>query len=115
METSSFDPCLLHCTETDNGFGIVGMQTDDTLLLADSTFAAWEQYEIEKAAIACKPREELTYEKPLKFNGGLILESAQGVMLTQERTCALIRTVQEYNADTTSSRGKIRKNMTPAE
>jgi hypothetical protein len=115
METSSFDPCLLHCTETDNGFGIVGMQTDDTLLLADSTFAAWEQHEIEKAAIACKPREELTYEKPLKFNGGLISESAQGVTLTQERTCALIRTVQEHNANTTSSRGKIRKNVTPAE
>jgi hypothetical protein len=115
MKTSSFDPCLLHCTEPDNGFGIIGMQTDDTLLLADNLFATREQSEIENAAIVCKPREELTYERPLKFNGGLISESAQGVTLTQERTCALIRTVQEHNADTTSSRGKIRKNVTPAE
>ncbi|KAE8549025.1 hypothetical protein EYB25_007540 [Talaromyces marneffei] len=115
METSTFDPCLLHCSEPNTGFGIVGMQTDDTMLLADDLFAIREQHEIETAAIACKPREELTYEKPLKFNGGLISESAQGITLNQERTCALIRTVQEYNADTTSSRGKIRKNVTPAE
>ncbi|KAE8553803.1 hypothetical protein EYB25_002341 [Talaromyces marneffei] len=115
METSTFDPCLLHCSEPNTGFGIVGMQTDDTLLLADDLFAIREQHEIETAAIACKPREELTYEKPLKFNGGLISESAQGIILNQERICALIRTVQEHNADTTSSRGKIRKNVTPAE
>ena len=91
------------------------MQTDDTLLLADSKFALREQQEIENAGIISKPREVLTRQQPLKFNGGLISESAQGVTLSQERTCALIRTVQDHNADTTSSRGKIRKDVTPAE
>jgi hypothetical protein len=115
MTTSTFDPCLLYSTEVATGFGIVGIQTDDTLLLADPAFAVREQQEIENASIKCKPREELTYEKPLKFNGGLISKSRQGITLSQERTCTLIRTVQESNADTTSSRGKIRKNVTPKE
>jgi hypothetical protein len=115
MTTSTYDPCLLHCTEAHKGFGIVGMQTDDTLLLADPHFAKREQQEIEKASIKCKPREELTPEKPLKFNGGLISKCPQGITLSQKRTCTLIRTVQEGNADTTSSRGKVRKNVTPKE
>ena len=51
----------------------------------------------------------------LRFNSSLIAESAQGVILNQERTYVLICTVQEQNADTTSSRGKIWKNVTPAE
>ena len=43
METSMYDLCLLHCTELDTGFGIIGMQIDDTLLLVDSGFALCEQ------------------------------------------------------------------------
>ena len=37
MEQSTYDPCLLYTPS--NGFGIVGLQTDDTLFLADQTFA----------------------------------------------------------------------------
>ena len=45
---------------------------DDTLLLANPPFAVREQQEIKNALIKCKPQEELTPEKPLKFNSGLI-------------------------------------------
>ena len=61
-----------------------------------------------------KPWDVLTHQWLLKFNGGLILESAQGVTLSQEYTCASIRTIQNHNADTTSLRGKIRKDVTLA-
>jgi hypothetical protein len=42
-EDSTFDPCLLHTSQTEstestNYFGVVGLQTDDTLILADDDF-----------------------------------------------------------------------------
>ena len=47
MHQSTFDPCLLFYNnkndKNDNGFGIVGMQTDDTLLLTDEAFAEAEE------------------------------------------------------------------------
>ena len=36
MDQSTYDPCLLYTNH--NGFGIVGLQTDDTLILANETF-----------------------------------------------------------------------------
>lgn len=41
MSQSTYDPYLLHTSK--NGFAIVGLQTDDTLLLADKTFAKTEE------------------------------------------------------------------------
>ncbi|KAK1912816.1 hypothetical protein P3342_004752 [Pyrenophora teres f. teres] len=50
METSTYDPCLLISKATDagttTGFGIVGMQTDDTLGLSDNAFADKEDKEL---------------------------------------------------------------------
>ncbi|EED15752.1 hypothetical protein TSTA_051890 [Talaromyces stipitatus ATCC 10500] len=42
-------------------------------------------------------------------------EDAQGITLTQERTCKNIRLVQDHPSDTVSSRGKVRKNASPHE
>jgi hypothetical protein len=39
MQTSTFDPCLLISADGKDGFGIVGMQTDDTLLLTTKRFS----------------------------------------------------------------------------
>ncbi|KAL3702992.1 hypothetical protein TMatcc_010179 [Talaromyces marneffei ATCC 18224] len=115
IETSTYDPCLLHCSDSKQGFGIVGMQTDDTLIVANDTFAVREEEEIQRANILCKPREELTIDNPLKFNGAVVTETAQGITLTQKRTCSHIRLVQDQPADTTNSRGKVRKDATPKE
>ncbi|QGA14690.1 hypothetical protein EYB26_002346 [Talaromyces marneffei] len=115
MEVSTYDPCLLHCSDSKQGFGIVGMQTDDTLIVANDTFAAREEEEIRRAKILCKPREQLTANNPLKFNGAVVTETAQGITLTQKRTCSHIRPVQDQAADTTNSRGKVRKDATPHE
>ena len=54
---STYDPCLLH---TDNGpengseFGVVGLQTDDTLILADATFVAKEAAKLKEAWFTSK-------------------------------------------------------------
>jgi hypothetical protein len=115
METSTYDPCLLHCCDPEQGFGVIGMQTDDTLIVADKAFAAREEEQIKQANILCKPREQLITSKPLRFNGAVITEDAQGITLTQERTCKNIRLVQDHPSDTVSSRGKVRKNASPHE
>ena len=55
MNQSTYDPCLLY-TST-NGFGVVGLQTDDTLFLADADFASSEETELQKAKFLVKVRE----------------------------------------------------------
>ena len=69
MKQSTYDPCLLYEAEP---FGLVGMQTDDTLMLAGDQFAEKEEKGIHKAGIMTKNREQLKVDKPIKFNGGLI-------------------------------------------
>ncbi|KAI0994967.1 hypothetical protein K3495_g13215 [Podosphaera aphanis] len=71
MIPSTYDACLLYTTSSISGnvFGIIGMQTDDTLILCDDEFAAREQRELEKAHIPAKPREVLSHSTPLSFNG----------------------------------------------
>ena len=79
MEQSTYDPCLL---QSNSPFGIVGLQTDDTLFVADEAFAEAEQTELDKAKFMAKEREQLTAETPLKFNGGLIHLVTNGITLT---------------------------------
>jgi hypothetical protein len=54
MTTSTFDPCFL-VTTTGTPFGIVGMQTDDTIILGDDQFSALEEDELAKAKLMAKP------------------------------------------------------------
>jgi hypothetical protein len=58
MSQFIYNPCLLHFNNPIN-FKIVGLQTDNTLLLTNSVFAASEQEKIEKAKFLTKEREQL--------------------------------------------------------
>jgi hypothetical protein len=109
MEQSTYDPCLL---QSNSPFGIVGLQTDDTLFVADEAFADAEQAELDKAKFMAKEREQLMAETPLKFNGGLIHLVADGITLTQERQCKNLSTISTKAAISTGSRGTIRT-LTP--
>ncbi|KJZ68527.1 hypothetical protein HIM_12082 [Hirsutella minnesotensis 3608] len=73
MTHSTFDPCLLISNDQAAGFGMVAMQTDDTLLLASPEFAAAEEKEIQKAKLRSKPRSQLSAATPLEFNGCTLL------------------------------------------
>jgi hypothetical protein len=112
MNQSTYDPCLLYTGNT--GFGIIGIQTDDTLILANTAFAIDEDKELKKAQFLSKEREQLTQSNPVKFNGGNItLEKDNSVVLTQERQCKNLRLVTTYTTDLASARGAIRKAVTP--
>jgi hypothetical protein len=88
MKQSTYDPCLLYTTE---GFGLAGLQTDDTIFLADEEFATREETELQRAKLLAKPREKLAQDCPIKFNGGIIKLTSDGIItLTQERHCSKI-------------------------
>ncbi|KHJ31689.1 hypothetical protein EV44_g3301 [Erysiphe necator] len=80
---STFDPCLLCSSDSDaDEFGVVGLQTDDTLFLANQKFADKEENEIKKAKLIAKDR------KPSLKN---------------------LKLVQPHPTDILNSRGKLRK------
>ena len=60
----------------------MGLQTNNTLFLADETFVEAEQNELHKAKFMAKEREQLTVNTPLKFNGGLIQLALDGTTIT---------------------------------
>ncbi|KAJ6019518.1 hypothetical protein N7522_001585 [Penicillium canescens] len=68
MATSTYGPCLLLSTEK-GAFGVVGMQTDDTLILGSVEFATLEEKELAEAKFSAKPKDTLSPENPLIFNG----------------------------------------------
>lgn len=59
-----YDPCLL-VSDNQHSFGIVGMQTDDTLILANNKFSECEEV---KLTFKAKPKKKLTLDNPLLFN-----------------------------------------------
>jgi hypothetical protein len=98
------------------------MQTDDTLMLGDDRFAELEENELEKAKLTSKKREMLTTATPIKFNGGVISltettskdKDSYSLSLTQPKQFDQIQLVNlSAPADLTSSRGQIRKMVTP--
>jgi hypothetical protein len=73
MVSSTYDPCLLI---TDNGpLGIIGMQTDDTVILGDEKFSGRET-----DAMTFKSKEKTRLDKgtTLTFNGCTIVRSDDG-------------------------------------
>jgi hypothetical protein len=67
MAQSTYDPCLMYSITTP--FGLVGLQTDDILIVADNTFVEAEEAELEKAGFIAKKREQLAEGTKLQFNG----------------------------------------------
>ncbi len=73
MIESTFDSCLLHINQISqiefiafinqsnfiSHFGIVDLQTDDTLIFADDEFAALKEKKLARAHLTFKKREKL--------------------------------------------------------
>lgn len=83
MVPSSYDECLLH-TNREDSFGVVGMQTDDTLILGDDAFIQREDTELRRAGLQAKPVIELSPENPLEFNGCTLSMYDDHIRLTQK-------------------------------
>ncbi|KAF7570061.1 hypothetical protein PtrM4_100630 [Pyrenophora tritici-repentis] len=86
MATSTYDPCLLITNRDDAGiFGIVGMQTDDTLMLGTPAFSSREEKKIQKAEFRSKPKARLTPEVQLDFNGCTLTMDASRVLTLRQK------------------------------
>ena len=63
---------------------MVGMQTDDTLILGSKEFIKREDLELKRAKLLAKPAEKLAPDKPLLFNGGILSVDGDDLLLTQK-------------------------------
>jgi hypothetical protein len=81
METFTYNPCLLVTTAESGCFGLMGMQTNDTLGLSDSTFATRESDEM---TFLAKDRQTLTEDEPLIFNGCILTVDSSHLRLKQK-------------------------------
>lgn len=82
-------------SENSTPFGISGLQTDDTLFLANLSFARLEQ---NKMTFLCKEREKLTNDRNLKFNGSLIQLEKGTINLSQKSQCDKIKSAIDKNS-----------------
>ena len=69
MDQSIYNPYLFQSNEP---FGIMGLQINDTLFLADKTFTKVKQNKLYKAKFIAKEHEQLIVDIPFKFNGNFI-------------------------------------------
>ena len=83
ITTFTFNPCFL-ITTTGTPFGIIGMQTDDTIILGDEQFSALKEDELVKANLMTKPKEKLNLTTPLFFNGCILSLNKNSIALHQK-------------------------------
>ena len=83
MATSIYNPYFLIST-TEDSFGIVKMQTDDIIILSDNRFAATEEDELMKTKLLAKSKEKLTSDALLIFNGCILIQESNIVLLRQK-------------------------------
>jgi hypothetical protein len=90
------------------------MQTDDTLILADQSFAVVENETIISANIMIKTREQLISNNSLKFNDTRIerLDSNEPIYYRQETHIQEIQLIQLIESIITSARDKVRIKLT---
>lgn len=85
MISLTCDPCLLITDGTVEGiFAIVGMQTDDTLMLATQQSIDAGEASLERAQFRAKPTTQLTEHSPLEFNGWTLTMGEESIMLKQK-------------------------------
>jgi hypothetical protein len=87
------------------------MQTDDTLILADQSFAVVEKEAIHSAKIMTKTRKQLSLENALKFNDTRIerIESKSAIYFRQETHIQDIQLINSVESTIiTNVRDKVR-------
>ena len=94
LTVSTFDPCLMYSTEA-----VVGLQTDDTLFLANEMYVTMEEIQRNEAKYPAKPITALAMDKSLNFNGAVITQQTDCVTLSQLAQCKKISPVDITASD----------------
>ena len=77
METSTYNPCLL-ITKDKDIFRIVGMQTNDTIILANKKFSKLKKKEL---IFITKLKKKLTPKTPIIFNSCVLTQNSNTLTL----------------------------------
>ncbi len=132
MTKSTYDFCLLFINQNESSsnlinqsiFGLIEMQTNDTLMLRDDRFAELEENELKKAKLMFKKRKMLIIFTLIKFNDEMINinliedtskdnKNSHSLSLTQSKQFDQIRLINiSASIDLIDSRSQIRKMMT---
>jgi hypothetical protein len=67
IDTSTYNPYLI-ITTTNSIFRVIGIQTDDIIILKDKCFSAQEEYELIYTNYTTKPKKKLLAVILLLFN-----------------------------------------------
>ena len=116
MKKSTYDSCLLYNHES---FGIVEMQTNDTLLLAIDDFANKKEKAVKSTKILIKNRSCFTSINSIKFNDMKIQlhfsinNSISYIILFQKTHIGEIILIQKNDTSFINNRKIIKKNLTP--
>jgi hypothetical protein len=84
---------------TKGAFGIVGIQTDNTLILGSKKFDTIEEEELTRAKFSAKPKELLSLETPLIFNGCILTQREGDIELRQKEQGKKLKTVNSKAKD----------------
>jgi hypothetical protein len=98
MDTSIYNPCLL-ITTTNSVFRVVGMQTNDIIILGDKYFSAREEYELIYINYTTKPKEKLLAVILLLFNSCVFSLDGTNINLCQKGQANKLQTVNSELSD----------------
>jgi hypothetical protein len=94
----TYDLCLL-ITTTKAAFGVVGIQTDNTLILGLKEFNTIKEEELTKAKFSARPKELFSPETPLIFNGCILTQKKGDIELQQKEQGKKLKTVNPKSKD----------------
>jgi hypothetical protein len=87
-------------TTIKTAFGVVRIQTDDTLILGSKKFDTIKDKELTKAKFSAKPKELLSSETLLIFNGCILTQKkGDAVKLRQKEQGKKLKTVNSKAKD----------------
>jgi hypothetical protein len=92
IATFTYDSCLL-ITITKGAFSIVGIQTNNTLILGSKEFNTIEKEKLTRAKFSAKPKELLSLETLLIFNGCILTQREGDIELRQKEQGKKLKTV----------------------
>jgi hypothetical protein len=99
IATSTYNPCLL-ITTTKTAFDVVGIQTNDTLILGSKEFNTIEDEKLIRAKFSAKPKELLSLDTLLIFNGCILTQKeGDAVELRQKKQGKKLKTVNSKAED----------------
>jgi hypothetical protein len=96
---STYNPCLLIIT-TKTAFSVVGIQTNNTLILKSKEFNTIKDKKLTKAKFSAKPKELLSLKTLLIFNGCILTQKKGDVVeLQQKQQSKKLKTVNSKAKD----------------